>query len=219
MKIGIIGAGYVGRSLAGASVKAGHEVMISNSRGPHTLFTECGIIGCTAGTIEEAATFGEIVVVAITMKHYKATPVQALDGKVVIDTNNYYPSRDDAFAELDNRSTTSSELLALHLPGSKIVKAFNAIRMPHFDRDGQPSGSFDRRALPMAGDDAASKDVVAGLHDTFGYDVVDVGPLSEGWRFEPGMPVYCIRLNRNWLTRALGEAVRQPTEGQSDGQS
>lgn len=208
MKIGIIGAGYVGRSLAAAAVKAGHEVMISNSRGPHTLYTECAIIGCKAGTIDEAAAFGDIVIVAITMKHYKVTPVVPLRGKIVIDANNYYPRRDDGFPELMNKETTSSELLARHLPDSQVVKAFNAIRMPDFDRDGQPAGSHDRRALPLAGDDAEAKRIVAGLHDQFGFDVVDVGPLAEGWRFQPETPAYCIRFNRNWIKRALAEATR-----------
>ncbi len=208
MKIGIIGAGYVGRSLAGAGVKAGHEVMISNSRGPHSLFSETVIIGCKAGSIDEAARFGDIVIVAITMKHYKAVPAEPLQGKVVIDTNNYYPARDDAIAELDSKQTTSSEMLARHLPQSKVVKAFNAIMMPHFDRDGQPAGSVDRRALPLAGDDAEAKKIVADLHDQFGFDPVDVGPLSEGWRFQPETPVYCIGFNRDWIKRALAEATR-----------
>ncbi len=111
-------------------------------------------------------------------------------------------------------------MLAEHLPKSKIVKAFNAIMMPHFDRDGQPAGSFDRRALPLAGDDAAAKQVAADLHEQdaaakqvaadlheqFGFDPVDVGALSEGWRFQPYTPVYCIRFNREWVKRALAEA-------------
>ncbi len=206
MKIGIIGAGYVGRSLAGAGVKAGHEVMISNSRGPHTLFSESVLIGCKTGTIEDAAKFGDLIIVAITMKNYKAVPVEPLVGKIVVDTNNYYPTRDDPILELDEKRTTSSEMLAEHLPKSKIVKAFNAIMMPHFDRDGQPAGSFDRRALPLAGDDAAAKQVVADLHEQVGFDPVDVGALSEGWRFQPDTPVYCIRFNRDWLLRALAEA-------------
>lgn len=208
MKIGIIGAGYVGRALADAAVKHGHEAMISNSRGPQTLFSESTLLGCETGTIEEAARFGEIVVVAITMKHYAAVPVAPLVGKIVIDANNYYPQRDDTFPELDNGSTTSSELLAAHLPGSKVVKAFNAIAMPHFERDAQPAGAFDRRALPLAGDDAAAKKIVADLYDRFGFDPVDVGPLAEGWRFQPGTPVYCIRFNREWIKEALAAATR-----------
>ncbi|XBS70119.1 NAD(P)-binding domain-containing protein [Acerihabitans sp. KWT182] len=157
MKIGIIGAGYVGRALAAAAVKNGHDAMISNSRGPHTLFSDAALIGCKTGTIDEAAAFGDIVIVAITLKHYKAVPVAPLAGKIVIDANNYYPQRDDRIEALDNGSTTSSELLAAHLPNAKIVKAFNAIIMTHMERDSQPVGSFDRRALPLCGDDAQAK--------------------------------------------------------------
>jgi len=101
--------------------------------------------------------------------------------------------------ELESNQTTSSELLAAHLPTSKVVKAFNAIMMPHFDRDGQPRGSIDRRALPLAGDDAAAKKAVSDLYDQFGYDPVDVGPLAEGWRFQPNTPVYCIGFNSEWI--------------------
>ena len=208
MKIGIIGAGYVGRSLAGAGMKAGQEVMISNSRGPQSLFSECAIIGCKAGTIDDAAKFGDLVIVAITMKHYKAVPVGPLEGKIVIDTNNYYPGRDDAIPELDSKETTSSEMLARHLPKSKVVKAFNAIMMPDFDRDGRPVGSHDRRALPLAGNDEDAKKIVSDLHEQFGFDPVDVGLLSEGWRFQTETPVYCIRFNREWIKRALAEATR-----------
>ena len=103
MKISILGAGYVGRSLSAAAVKAGHKAMISNSRGPQTLFSETAIIGCEAGTIEEAAVFGDVVVVAIPLKHYEAIPVEPLAGKVVIDANNYYPGRDSAIPELGRR--------------------------------------------------------------------------------------------------------------------
>ena len=208
MKIGIIGAGYVGRALAGAAVKQGHLVMISNSRGPQTLFSDSFMLGCKVGTTEEAARFGELVIVAITMKHYKSVPVEAVAGKVVIDTNNYYPSRDEAIEELDSKRTTSSEMLAAHLPTSKVVKAFNAIMMTHLERDAQPPGSVDRRALPLAGDDAAAKKIVAALYDQLGYDPVDVGPLAEGWRFQPDTPVYCVGLNSEWIQQALAAAVR-----------
>ena len=208
MKISILGAGYVGRSIAAAAMKCGHKAMISNSRGPQTLFSETMIIGCEAGTIEDAAKFGDVVVVAIPLKHYKVVPVEPLAGKIVIDANNYYPGRDDAIPELDAGTTTSSELLAAHLPKSKVVKAFNAIIMTHFDRDGQPTGSFDRRALPLAGDDQEAKKTVADLYDQFGFDPVDVGALSEGWRFRPDTPVYCVRFNKEWLPKALAAATR-----------
>lgn len=207
MKIGILGAGYVGRALAAAAVRAGHQAMLSNSRGPDTLFSDKALLQCETGTIEDAANFGDVVVVAIPTKHYKSVPVGPLAGKVVIDVNNYYQGRDQ-MPEPDSKTTTSSELLAAHLPESKVVKAFNAILMIHFERDAQRPGTPDRRALPLAGDGTEAKRVVADLYDQFGFDPVDVGPLAAGWRFQPGTPAYCVGLNKEWLQKALAAATR-----------
>jgi predicted dinucleotide-binding enzyme len=131
-----------------------------------------------------------------------------LAGKIVIDANNYYPERDGDITKLSSKQTTSSELLAAHLPASKVVKAFNAIISLDLEKDGRPAGHVNRRALPLAGDDAAAKKVVADLHDEFGYDPVDVGRLAEGWRFQPGTPVYCISFNSEWMKKALTAATR-----------
>ena len=110
----------------------------------------------------------------------------------MLDANNYYPERDGAFAELDQHETTTSELLAQRLPGARIVKALSPILASDLNRHARPAGSPDRRALPIVGDDAAAKARVAELHDQFGYDTVDVGPLSEGWRFERAKPAYLL---------------------------
>src|SRR5436190_230751 len=130
MKIGIIGAGHIGSTLARHFAAAGHDVAISNSRGPETLRDLAAQLrdGVRAMTSEDAARYGELVVVSIPFKNYKDLPAAPLAGKIVIDTNNYYPSRDGQFEELDNDTTTSSELLARHLPGASVVKAFNSMR-------------------------------------------------------------------------------------------
>lgn len=208
MKIGIIGAGFVGRAIGKLAVRAGHQVMLSNSRGPQTLFSLSHALGCAVGTVEEAAAFGDVVVVAIPLAAYRSVPVEPLVGKLVIDTDNYYPERDGSIPELDTGAATTSELLARHLPQSRIVKAFNAITMNDLEKDGLPGGSPDRRALPLAGNSSEDKAIVSPLYDAFGFDTVDVGPLSEGWRFERGRPVYCIRMNAADLTAALAETTR-----------
>ena len=208
MRIGIIGAGFVGQAIAKLAAANGHEVMISNSRGPDTLFSVRGALGCAAGTAEEAAVFGDLAVVAVPLKAYRSIPVLPLAGKIVIDTNNYYPERDGTIEQLDRQQTTTSELLAAHLPQSRAVKAFNAIVMADLSKDGRPSGATDRRALPIAGDDADAKAAVARLYKEFGFDVVDAGPLSEGWRFERARPAYCLRLNRAELERMLAATTR-----------
>jgi 8-hydroxy-5-deazaflavin:NADPH oxidoreductase len=208
MKIGIIGAGFVGRAIGKLAVGAGHEVMLSNSRGPQTLFSLRYAVGCEVGTVEEAAAFGDVVVVAIPLSAIGTLPVAALAGKVVIDTDNYYWERDGRIAELDRQETTTSELLARHLPTSRIVKAFNAIPMNDLESDGRTKGAHDRRALPIAGDDAEGKAIAAAWLEAFGFDVVDAGPLAEGWRFERDRPAYCVPLGRADLENTLASTTR-----------
>ena len=208
MKIGIIGAGFVGRAVAKQAIKAGHQVMLSNSRGPQTLFSLKPMIGCETGTATEAAIFGEIVIIAVPLTAIGQLPVAELAGKAVIDAVNYYPERDGQVAELDQQTTTTSEYLAGFLPQSKITKAFNAIQMTDLETDGLPAGAPDRRALPLAGDDKATKQIIVSLYDAFGFDAVDAGALSEGWRFQRAMPSYCVRMTKGELERVLAQAQR-----------
>lgn len=208
MKIGIIGAGFVGRAIGKLAVRSGHQVMLSNSRGPQTLFSLRYAVGGEVGTVDEALAFGDVIVVAIPLSAYRSVPVAPLAGKVVIDANNYYHERDGRIADLDSGATTTSEMLAGHLPQSRIVKAFNAITMTDLENGGRPSGAPDRRALPVAGDDADAKAVAIGLYDQFGFDAVDVGPLPEGWRFERGRPAYCVPFNKADLEKVLAATTR-----------
>ena len=131
--IGIIGAGNIGSQVARLAVRSGYNVVISNSRGPETLSGLIAELGpsARAGTAMEAAQSGDIVVVSVPLKNYRTVPVEPLAGKIVIDTNNYYPQRDGRIPELDDESTTTSELLQAHLPTSKVVKAFTISTQPN----------------------------------------------------------------------------------------
>lgn len=210
--IGIIGAGHIGSQLARLAVAHGHDVVISNSRGPETLRELIKELGprARADTPEGSARAGEMVVITIPLKAYRTVPVEPLVGKIVIDTNNYYPERDGHFPELDNESTTTSQLLQAHLPGSKVVKAFNHIYASQLTTEGQKPGTPNRRALAIAGDDAAAKARVTQLIDGFGFDVVDLGPLSESWRIQRDTPGYGPRRNAEELRRDLAAAKRPP---------
>jgi len=190
--LGLIGSGHIGSTVARLAVAAGHDVVLSNSRGPQTLADLVTELGphARAATALEAARSGDIVVVTIPLKAYQSVPVEPLAGKVVIDTNNYYPQRDGQIPALDDGSTTSSELLQQHLPQSHVVKAFNNINFAHLQSLARPSGAEGRSALVIAGDDAAAKQTVTGLLDELGYDTLDAGALSEGRRFEPDTPAY-----------------------------
>ena len=208
--IGLIGAGHIGSQIARLAVSHGFDVVISNSRGPETLATLVAELGpnARAATAEDAAKAGDIVVVTVPLKNYREVPVAPLAGKIVIDTNNYYPERDGHIPELDNESTTTSELLQGHLPKSKVVKAFNHIYAAHLTTDGQPAGSKNRRALVIAGDDSGAKATVTQLLDKFGFDTVDAGPLKEGWRIQRDTPGYGPRRTADELRRDLAAAKR-----------
>lgn len=194
MKIGVIGAGYIGASSAKLFTEAGHEVAIANSRGPETLADVVKEIGSNikAVTVEEAAKFGDIVMVSIPLGRYKELPAEAFDGKIVIDTNNYYPSRDGQIAGLDENKTTSSEMLAEHLKGAKIVKGFNTIWYEHLKTQGDKDlPREERRAIFIAGDDAEAKDAVAKLINEIGFAAVDTGDLRDGGASQqPGTAIY-----------------------------
>lgn len=212
MIIGLIGAGNIGSQIARLAVKHGHDVVLSNTRGPETLKDLVAELGprARAATPAEAAAAGDLVVVTIPLKNISQVPVEPLAGKIVIDTNNYYPQRDGHIPELDNETTTTSELLQRHLPQSKVVKAFNHIYAAQITTDGRPRGAKDRRALAIAGDDPAAKETVTRLLDEFGFDVVDIGPLKESWRIQRDTPGYGPRRTAEELRRDLAAATRPP---------
>jgi predicted dinucleotide-binding enzyme len=190
--IGFIGSGRIGSTLARLAVDAGHDVVVSNSRGPDSLADLVAELGphARAATSAEAAAEGDVVVVTIPFRAYREVPVEPLRGKVVIDTNNYYAQRDGHIAELDDGSRTSSELLQAHLPESRVVKAFNNINFTHLRTLHRPAGDPHRSVIAIAGDDAAAKRTVTEFLDSIGYDAYDAGPLAEGWRYQPGTPAY-----------------------------
>jgi predicted dinucleotide-binding enzyme len=190
--IGLIGAGHIGSQLARVAAQHGYRVVLSNSRGPETLADLVAEIGdrASAGTAEEAARAGDVVVVTIPLRNIGTVPVEPLAGKIVIDTNNYYPQRDGQIAELDDERTTTAELLQRHLPESKVVKAFNHIPSGDLTTANAPKGTPHRRALAIFGDDEDARATVADLIEEFGFDVVDGGPLAEGWRIQRDTPGY-----------------------------
>jgi len=194
MKIGIVGSGNIGANAARLFVRAGHEVVLSNSRGGQGLEAVVAELGARAraATIEEVVRFGDVLLVAIPFGKFRTLPERAFDGKVVIDAGNYYPDRDGKFAEFDNDQTTSSELMAAHLKGARLVKGFNTIWFKHLASQGDTSRPLaDRRAIFIAGDDSQAKEIVARLIEEIGFAAVDNGFLHEGGRNQqPGTAVY-----------------------------
>jgi 8-hydroxy-5-deazaflavin:NADPH oxidoreductase len=209
MKIGIIGAGNIGGALAHRFTELGHEVSVANSRGPETLRAVEMETGATAVTAHEAARGKDVVVVTTPEKNVPELPEDLFEGVgddvVVIDTGNYYPRHRDGRIDAIEAGTPESVWVAQQL-GQAVIKAFNNIYAQHLRDHGRPSGSPDRIALPVAGDDQAAKSTVIGLVEELGFDAVDAGSLEESWRQQPGTPVYTTDLDADGVRRALTEA-------------
>ncbi len=208
--IGFIGSGNIGSSIARAAIARGDEVVLSNSRGPETLAALVSELGphARAATTAEAAEAGELVVVTIPFRAINELPVEPFAGKIVMDTNNYYPQRDGVFDDVENGTITVSGVLQRHLIDSRVVKAFNHIHALQIVSTATPSGTPGRRALAIAGDDEHAKKAVADFIDGIGFDTVDIGPLAESWRIDAGTPGYGPELTAAEMEAALAAAVR-----------
>src|SRR4051794_17534922 len=192
MKIGILGSGNIGGTLTRRFAALGHDVSVANTRGPESLRDLAEETGATPATRDDAIRDADLVVLAVPLKAVPGLP--SLDGKLVVDANNYYPGRDGQIAEIDG-GTASSRWVADHHPGATVVKAFNTINWRNLLGDGRPRGDGDRIALPVSGDDADAKRTVSELIDAIGFDPIDAGGLDDSGRQEPGSEVYGANLN------------------------
>jgi predicted dinucleotide-binding enzyme len=212
MKIGIIGAGNIGGTLARRLAPLGHQVSVANSRGPESLAAFARESGARAVTVEEAARAGDVVIVSIPLKNVSRLPRDLFkgvpDSVVVVDTGNYYPRQRDGRIDPIERGATEARWVADQL-GRPVVKAFNNIYARHLLERGKPKGTAGRIALPIAGDDPRAKEVVTRLLDELGFDAVDGGGLDESWRQQPGTPVYGTDFDAAGVRRGLAEAKQE----------
>jgi predicted dinucleotide-binding enzyme len=210
MRIGIIGAGMIGGTLARRLASLGHEVAIANSRGPDSLRDLAAETGARPVTTEEAARAGEIVVVTIPLHAVADLPKGLFSGVpadvVVIDTCNYYPSRDGRIREIEDGQVESGWVSAQL--GRPVVKAFNNIYFKSLLEKGRPEGAPGRVALPVAGDPPDARARVRHLVAQLGFDPVDAGGTEESWRQQPGTPCYGTELGEPRLAEALAAVDR-----------
>ena len=210
MNIGIIGAGMIGETLARRLTQLGHHVAIANSRGPETLRDLASEIGASAVTAREAARRGEIVVITIPERAVPDLPRDLFSGVpadvVVIDTGNYYPTRDGSIPAIEQGQPESAWVAGQI--GRPVIKAFNNIYFSSLRDNGRPKGAPDRIALPVAGDPLEARAKVLKLVDELGFDAVDAGGIDESWRQQPGTPCYTQDLDAQQLKVALAAAVR-----------
>jgi 8-hydroxy-5-deazaflavin:NADPH oxidoreductase len=212
MKIGIIGAGEIGGALTRRLTSIGHQVSVANSRGPKSLAELAAETGAKAVSVEEAARFGEVVVVTIPQKNVLNLPrdlfAATSDSVVVVDTGNYYPRQRDGRIDGIEAGLTESGWVAQQLK-RPVIKAFNNIYAEHLLKMGKPKGTPGRVALPVAGDDPAGKAIVLKLIEELGFDGVDAGTLDESWRQQPATPVYCKDFDAEGVRRALSQATEE----------
>lgn len=215
MRIGIIGAGNIGGTLARRFRELGHDVKIANSRGPQTLVDLENQTGAVAVAVPDAVNDVDIVIVTIPEVRIPDLPgdlfASVPPDVIVVDTGNYYPrERDGRIASIEE-GVPESQWVAQQL-SRPVVKAFNNIYAEHLGSRGQPHSAKHRIALPVAGDDANAKATVLKLVDELGFEGVDAGTLAESWRQQPGSPVYTADRDGDGVRQGLLDAKRERTD-------
>lgn len=209
MKIGIIGAGNIGATIARKLAASGHEIKIANSKGPDSIRDLAKSIGATAVTKEKAVTDVDVVVLSIPFSSYAELGglfKEVGDDVIIVDTSNYYPFRDGSIAEVDEGKPES--VWVTERIGRPVVKAWNALLAETLASKGRSQGESSRIAIPVAGDDTRAEAVIQDLVEETGFDALASGGLTDSWRQQPGTPAYCTELDLNELKVALSAADR-----------
>jgi predicted dinucleotide-binding enzyme len=209
MRIGVIGTGQMGATLAADLAKLGHDVFIANSRGPDSLAGLAAETGATPVSVVDAVRTSEIVILAIPTKAVADLPrglfANAADSVVVIDIGNYHPQLRDGRIEAIDAGMLDSQWVAQQI-GRPVIKAFNNILASSLLQKATRPGTAGRIALSVSGDSSEAKATVLRLVDDLGFDAVDGGKLADSWRQQPGTPAYCRDLDASELRRALAQA-------------
>ncbi len=206
--IGILGAGRVGTALARRALAAGYEVRIASARAPSEIALVMDFVapGAVPATTEQVIADSDIIMLALPLSKYRSLRPEDFAGKIVVDAMNYWSQTDGVLPEFEG-APVSSEVVADHLAGARLLRAFNHVGYHELDAEARPAGDPERRALAIAGDDAPARAVLAAVIDRMGFDPVDAGPLSRARAFAIGTPLFGAPLGRVDLQNAL--AARQ----------
>jgi predicted dinucleotide-binding enzyme len=202
--IGILGAGRVGTAIARRAIAAGYEVRIATAKPASELKLLVSFVapGAIAGDANDVIAASDVVVLALPLSKYRSLDPKLLAGKIVIDAMNYWSQTEGALPEFE-KGQSSTEVVAGHLQGARIVRSFNHMGYHEIDGEARPAGAPDRRALAVAGDDADARRIVERFVDRIGFDPVDAGPLAAARSFDIGTPVFGAPLTSNAMREAL----------------
>ena len=204
-RIAVLGAGHVGPVIARVAIEAGYQVSIAASGDPEKIELIVQVLapGAEPQWAAEAVEEADLVVLAIPLHKFTTLDPSLLDGKLVVDTMNYWPPVDGIQEMFEDRRYGSSEIVQRRLVRSTVVKTLNHIGYHELEDERRPRGSPERRALGVAGDDSRAVDVVAELIERIGYDAVRFDRLSAGRLLEPGGPVFGASLHRSEFELAV----------------
>jgi predicted dinucleotide-binding enzyme len=218
MKVGVIGTGAIGGTIAKKLAVAGHEVKVYNTGEYDSLKKRAQELGASPSTIKEVVNDVDVVIVSIPTKAIPDLPKELFadvpDNVIVVDTSNYYPFRDAEIEELKNGKVESAWVA--EMLGRPVVKAFNNLLAHSLEYGSKPEGAEGRMAMAVSGDDDKSKKIISGLINDTGFDAVDAGSIAESWRHQPGTPAYCTELNGEELKQALIDGVKENAPGLRD---
>lgn len=196
--IGVLGVGKVGTVLARLALAAGYRVLVAGSGSVEriALITQVITPGAIPMTAAEVVRESDMVILAVPLAKHRSIPTEGMDGKLVVDTMNYWWPIDGVLPEFEHPDTTSSEIVQEFLPTARIVKTFNHMGYHELEESARPPGHADRKALAITGDDPAAVEVVASVVEAMGFDAVEAGTLAEGGRLQPGNELFGATVDR-----------------------
>jgi hypothetical protein len=206
-RLGIVGAGKLGMTLARAALAAGYDVAIAGSGPPEKIELTLEVLspGASAMTVADVVDSTDTIVLAIPTHRFRDLPNDLFNGKVLIDATNYWPDTDGDDPELADAPGGSSTIVQDHFPGARVVKSLNQLSYHQLEELPREGGSADRVAMAAVGDDRAAVRSVIDLIDALGFDPVDGGPLEHGRILEPDGSPYAITYTASELARRLSK--------------
>ena len=208
-RLGIVGAGRVGTTIARAAIAVGYDVAISGSGTADriALIVEVLAPGARPVSTDEVVSHADLIVLAVPMHRFRELPRDLFAGKILIDAMNYWEEIDGVDQELATAPAGTSVVVQQRFPSARVVKSLNHITYYKFDDGRRPQGAPGRVAIAAAGDDRAAVAAVMQLIDRLGFDAVDAGPLEAGLALEPNGPVFGVSYNADALSSLLWPAA------------